>query len=150
MAVAPSVTVHNPGNFLQNAQEAEHYMGVYTKKMLGFLGAINVTPGPFTIFKKRVFDELGPYQHGHNTEDMEIAYRMQKNDYKIEHCNDAYVYTNMPSSVRKLYRQRQRWIYGFINNTWDYKNNLYNFCWLFVQPDSLQCKSFFIFQIYSV
>jgi len=124
MAVAPSVTVHNPISFIQNAQKAEYHMGVYTKKMLSFLGAINVTPGPLTIFRRRVFDELGPYRHGHNTEDMEIAYRMQKNDYKIEHCHDAYVYTNTPSSVKKLFRQRLRWIYGFINNTIDYKGVL--------------------------
>lgn len=125
MAVAPSVTVHNPQNFIQDAQEAEYQMGVYTKKMLGFLGAINVTPGPLTIFRKKVFDDLGPYRHGHNTEDMEIAYRMQKNGYKIDHCNDAYVYTNTPPTIKKLYRQRLRWIYGFINNTIDYRGVLF-------------------------
>ena len=100
-------------------------MGVYLKKMLGFLGAINVTPGPLTIFRKKVFDDLGYYRHGYNTEDMEIAYRMQKNNYKIEHCNDAFVHTNTPGTVRKLFRQRLRWIYGFINNTIDYKNVLF-------------------------
>lgn len=122
MAVAPSVIVSDSKNIIQNAQRAEYNMGVYLKKMLCFLGAINVTPGPMTIFKKRVFTDLGYYRHGHNTEDMEIAYRMQKNNYKIEHCNDAYVYTNTPGTIRKLFRQRLRWIYGFINNTIDYKN----------------------------
>ena len=84
-----------------------------------------MTPGPLTIFRKRVFDDLGPYRHGHNTEDMEIAYRMHKNHYRIEHCNDAYVYTNTPATIRKLYKQRLRWIYGFINNTLDYKSVLF-------------------------
>jgi cellulose synthase/poly-beta-1,6-N-acetylglucosamine synthase-like glycosyltransferase len=93
--------------------------------MLGFLGAINVTPGPLTIFRKKVFDDLGPYRHGHNTEDMEIAYRMQKNNYRIEHCNDAYVYTGTPGTILKLYRQRLRWVYGFINNTIDYRHVLF-------------------------
>ncbi|MFA5791829.1 MAG: glycosyltransferase family 2 protein [Candidatus Paceibacterota bacterium] len=125
MAVAPSVTVHNSKNFIQNAQKAEYNMGVYFKKMLGFLGAINVTPGPLTIFRKKVFDDLGFYRHGHNTEDMEIAYRMQKNQYKIEHCNDAYVYTNTPATIKKLYKQRVRWIFGFINNTIDYRKVLF-------------------------
>jgi len=125
MAVAPSVTVYNPRNLIQNVQKAEYHMGVYLKKMLGFLGAINVTPGPLTIFRKKVFDDLGPYKHGHNTEDMEIAYRMQKNHYKIAHCNDAYIYTNTPGTILKLYRQRLRWIYGFINNTLDYRNVLF-------------------------
>jgi cellulose synthase/poly-beta-1,6-N-acetylglucosamine synthase-like glycosyltransferase len=119
MAVAPSVIVCNSKNFIQGAQVAEYFMGVYFKKMLGFLGAIDVTPGPLTIFRRKVFDDLGGYRHGHNTEDMEIAYRMQRHHYKIEHCNDAYVYTNTPRTIRKLYRQRSRWIYGFINNTID-------------------------------
>ena len=126
MAVAPSVVVsNNSNNIIQNAQRAEYFMGVYIKKMLGFMGAIDVTPGPLTIFRRKVFNELGGYSHGHNTEDMEIAYRMQKNHYKIEHCNDAFVYTNTPSTVRKLYRQRVRWIFGFMNNTIDYKNVIF-------------------------
>lgn len=125
MAVAPSVTVHNPKSFIQYAQKAEYLMGIYLKKMLGFLGAINVTPGPLTIFRRKVFNDLGPYRPGHNTEDMEIAYRMQKNLYKIEHCNDAYVYTNTPNTLKKLFRQRLRWIYGFINNTIDYREVLF-------------------------
>lgn len=125
MAVAPSLIVNNPQNIIQSAQKAEYNMGIYFKKMLCFLGAINVTPGPLTIFRKKVFDNLGPYRHAHNTEDMEIAYRMQKNNYKIEHCNDAYVYTNTPATIPKLYKQRVRWIYGFINNTIDYRSVLF-------------------------
>src|SRR3989338_2937678 len=125
MAVAPSLIVHSSKTLVQSAQKVEYLMAVYFKKMLGLLGAIHVTPGPLTIFRKRVFDDLGPYRHAHNTEDMEIAYRMQKNHYKIEHCNDAYVYTGIPGTVRKLFRQRLRWIYGFINNTIDYRNVLF-------------------------
>ncbi len=125
MAVVPSVTVHNAKTIIQNAQKAEYHMGVYFKKMLSFLGAINVTPGPLTIFRKEVFDKLGPYKHAHNTEDMEIAYRMQKNRYRIDHCHDAYVYTNTPHTVYKLYKQRLRWVYGFINNTLDYRAVLF-------------------------
>lgn len=121
MAVAPSIIVHEPKNILQKAQKAEYDMAVYNKKMLGFLGGIHVTPGPFSIFKKEVFDKLGPYRHAHNTEDQEIALRMQSRGYKIEHCPDAYVYTVSPNTVGKLYRQRQRWIYGFIKNAIDYR-----------------------------
>ena len=125
MAVAPSIIANKSKNIIQGAQRAEYDMSVYIKKMFGLLGAIHVTPGPLTIFRKKVFDDLGPYRHAHNTEDMEIAYRMQKNHYKIEQCNDAYVYTNTPSSIKKLYKQRLRWIYGFINNTIDYRNIIF-------------------------
>jgi cellulose synthase/poly-beta-1,6-N-acetylglucosamine synthase-like glycosyltransferase len=125
MAVAPSIIAREAKNIIQNAQKAEYYMSVYVKKMLGILGAIHVTPGPLTIFKKKVFDDLGPYRSAHSTEDMEIAYRMQQHHYRIEQCNDAYVYTHTPKTVKKLYKQRLRWIYGFINNTIDYRSLIF-------------------------
>ena len=125
MAVAPSIIVYDPKNILQYAQSIEYDMSVYTKKMLGFLGGIHVAPGPFSIFRKKVFDDLGPYRKAHNTEDQEIALRMQEHGYKIDHCPDAYVYTNTPDSVMKLYRQRLRWIYGFIKNLIDYRRLLF-------------------------
>jgi len=125
MAVAPSIIVYNPKNILQYAQNIEYDMSIYTKKMLGFMGGIHVTPGPFSIFRKRVFDELGNYHKAHNTEDQEIALRMQEHGYKIDHCPDAYVYTNTPETVAKLYRQRLRWIYGFIKNLIDYRRLLF-------------------------
>jgi len=125
MAVAPSIIVDKPKNILQGAQKAEYDMAVYNKKMLAFLGGIHVTPGPFSIYRKKVFDELGPYRHAHNTEDQEIALRMQENHYKIEHCPDAYVYTVVPNTVGKLYRQRKRWIYGFIRNAIDYRRLIF-------------------------
>jgi cellulose synthase/poly-beta-1,6-N-acetylglucosamine synthase-like glycosyltransferase len=125
MAVAPSIIVYNPKNILQYAQGIEYDMSIYTKKMLGFMGGIHVTPGPFSIFRKKVFDDLGIYKKAHNTEDQEIALRMQEHGYKIDHCPDAYVYTNAPNSVMKLYRQRLRWIYGFIKNLIDYRRLLF-------------------------
>ncbi|MBY0376542.1 glycosyltransferase family 2 protein, partial [Patescibacteria group bacterium] len=125
MAVVPSLVVDSPKGFLQNAQRVEYTMGIYLKKLFGFMGAIDVTPGPFTIFKKKVFIDLGQYRHAHNTEDMEIAYRMQVNNYKIDHCHDAYVFTKTPFTIKKLFIQRLRWQYGFINNTIDYKRFLF-------------------------
>lgn len=125
MAVAPSIIVHNPKNILQIAQKVDYDMAVYTKKMLGFVGGIHVTPGPFSVFRRKVFDDLGPYRKAHNTEDQEIALRMQEHGYKIDHCPDAYVHTVSPDSVAKLSRQRQRWIYGFIKNLIDYRRLLF-------------------------
>ncbi len=125
MAVVPSILVLNPKNILQSAQKVEYEMAIYIKKMLGFMGGIHVTPGPLSIFRKKVFDELGPYRKAHNTEDQEIALRMQEHGYKIDHCPDAYVYTMTPSSVGKLYRQRLRWVYGFIKNMIDYRRLIF-------------------------
>lgn len=125
MAVAPSIVVRDPKNFLEYAQRAEYDMAHYTKKMLAFLEGIHVTPGPFSIFRKRVFDEIGEYRKAHHTEDQEIALRMHKYGYAIDHCPDAYVYTGGQNTVPKLFRQRVRWIYGFIQNARDYRELIF-------------------------
>lgn len=121
MAVTPTLVVHNPKSLVQRAQRAEYNVGTYNKKMMGFLGGIHVTPGPFSIFKKEVFDTIGQYKKAHNTEDMEITFRMHRQGYLIDNCSDAYVYTLGPKTIYDLYRQRVRWIYGFMKNIIDYK-----------------------------
>jgi cellulose synthase/poly-beta-1,6-N-acetylglucosamine synthase-like glycosyltransferase len=122
MAVAPSIVIRDPKTLLQYAQRAEYDMAHYNKKMLAFLDGIHVTPGPFSIFRREVFDIIGPYRKAHHTEDQEIALRMHKHNMKIDHCPDGYVYTGSPSTVPKLYRQRVRWMYGFIKNAIDYRS----------------------------
>jgi len=126
MAVTPSLVVHNPKNMLQYAQHVEYNMSTYNKKMLAFMGAIHVTPGPFSLFRKPMLDKIGKFRKAHNTEDQELAYRMQEHHLKIDHCVNAYVYTSSPDTVKKLYKQRLRWIYGFIQNTIDYRRLVFN------------------------
>jgi len=121
MAVAPSIMVRKPKKFIEYAQQAEFDMAHYNKKMLAFLRGLQVTPGPFSIFRKKVFDQIGPYKKAHNTEDQEIALRMHRHGLLIDHCPDAYVYCGSPNTVPKLYKQRVRWIYGFIKNALDFK-----------------------------
>ncbi len=125
MAVCPSIVVHKPKGLMQIIQRVEYEWAVFIKKMLGVLGANYVTPGPFSVYRRAVFEKLGYFRKAHNTEDMEIAFRMQKNRFKIDQCNDAFVYTTVPNTVMKLYRQRLRWLYGFIMNCWDYRKILF-------------------------
>ncbi len=121
MAVAPTIVSSKEENVIQKAQKTEYELQIYMKKMMSLVNAIHVTPGPFSIFRKEVFDKIGKYKHAHTTEDIEIALRMQKHHMKIENAPDAYVYTNTPKTVKSLYKQRKRWIYGFIQNALDYR-----------------------------
>lgn len=121
MAVAPSIKLWQPKSPLQLLQKVEYGFGIFTRKMFQYMHAIYITPGPFSIFRKEVFEKLGGYKHAHNTEDIEICLRMQKNGYKISHAHNAYVYTVPPKTVRKLLKQRVRWSHGFIKNAFDYK-----------------------------
>ena len=121
MAVTPSVKIHTPQTILQMIQSVEYGWGIFIRKILSYLGALYVTPGPFSIFRRTVFAEVGNYRHAHNTEDMELAMRMQAHHMKIANAHNAVVYTVAPRTLPKLITQRVRWTYGFIKNVIDYK-----------------------------
>lgn len=126
MAVTPTIKIHNPTTPLQFMQKAEYALGVFIRKVFSFLGSIYITPGPFSIFRKSVFEKIGPYRHAHNTEDLEFALRMQKNSLLIENAHDAYIYTVAPRTIRSLFKQRLRWNYGFLQNAFDYRKIFFN------------------------
>jgi cellulose synthase/poly-beta-1,6-N-acetylglucosamine synthase-like glycosyltransferase len=126
MAVTPNMVVHNPKNILQLMQRVEYQIGTFTRWMYGKLNALHVTPGPFSIFRRSVFATVGGFKHAHNTEDMEIACRIQMHGYKILNCPRALVYTITPNTLKRLHVQRVRWTYGFFRNLMDYKHLFFN------------------------
>ncbi|MDP7506625.1 MAG: glycosyltransferase [Candidatus Woesearchaeota archaeon] len=122
MAVTPSLKVYRPKKLLEKVQQIEYLIGVFLRKIFAFLGSIHVTPGPFTIYRKKFFDTYGGYATNNITEDIEIALRIQSKKFKIENSVDANVYTVAPYNFRVLLKQRVRWYLGFINNTLDYRD----------------------------
>lgn len=121
MAVTPCIHIRRPRTFIQRMQAIEYLMGVFVRKAFGSLDAIQVTPGPFSIFKKEVFEKIGNYHKAHNTEDFEITLRMHKAHLKIANSHKALVYTVGPATMRGFFYQRLRWARGFLENALDYK-----------------------------
>ena len=122
MAVTPAMKVQNSSTIIELIQRVEYGWAIFLRQIFAHLDAQYVAPGPFSIFRTRVFHELGFYKHAYNTEDMEMALRMQANHYKIANAPDAIVYTVTPNTIIKLYKQRLRWTYGFMKNVIDYKH----------------------------
>ena len=121
MSVVPSIIVHSPSNIIQFIQRVEYQWGIFLRKTLSYVGSLYAAPGPFSIFRSSVFQKIGNYTDGHTTEDLEIALRMQKHHYRILNAHNAFVHTVAPSTLKKLYKQRLRWTYGFLKNVLDYR-----------------------------
>jgi cellulose synthase/poly-beta-1,6-N-acetylglucosamine synthase-like glycosyltransferase len=121
MALATCMQLREVKTFWQRAQSVEYMLSVFWRKAYSAIDAIQVMPGPFSVFRKSVFDNLGEYRGAHNAEDFEMTLRLHKNGYKIANAHKAYVYTIGPSTLRALIKQRVRWIRGFLENAWDYR-----------------------------
>ena len=139
MSVTPSLKIYGVKTWLQRVQMIEYLVGVYLRKVFSYLGAVHVTPGCFSIYRKAFFNETGLYDEKNLTEDIEIACRIQCKDYKIENAVDANVYTTGHKKIRELSRQRLRWYKGFLDNIINYKrifHTRYGNLGLFVLPSA--------------
>ena len=121
-AVTPGILIKKPENALQHMQHAEYSLSVFNRFTLAGLGSAFITPGPFSFFRTKVVHEAGGWRHGHSTEDLEMALRIQEMGYLIANAPAASVHTGTPRTVRALIRQRVRWTYGFLRNAVDYRH----------------------------
>lgn len=140
-AVTSAIKVLDDKNIWARLQKSEFLMAILVRKIFSLNGSIFITPGPFTIMRTKVVKKLKGWKKAHNTEDMEIGVRMQLNNYIIENEERAVVYTKPLRTLKGLYKQRLRWLYGFLKNSWDYKyiffNKKYGNLGMFVLPYSM-------------
>jgi len=115
-AVTAAMSVHEPKSLLQHMQAAEYTFGITYRHVFASINGLYVTPGPFSFYRKSILNELGAFRHAHQTEDMEMALRIQRAGYEIENAPRARVYTKSPDTLTKLVKQRTRWTAGFIRN----------------------------------
>ncbi len=97
-------------------QHAEFVLGIALRHTLASVNGRHVAAGPFSLYRRSVRMELGGFRFGHQTEDMEMALRIQKAGYAIDSAPRARVYTKVPRSVPALIKQRTRWTSGFLRN----------------------------------
>ena len=121
-AVTPGIHVKTPETLLQHMQHVEYRLSLFNRFILAALGAVFITPGPFSIFRTSVIRELGGWRYAHSTEDMEMALRIQEAGHMIGNAPNAVVHTATPRNLRGLFRQRVRWTYGWLRNAVDYKH----------------------------
>ncbi len=115
-AVTAAMSIHRPKNFLEHMQNAEYIFGITLRHAFASINGLYVTPGPFSFYRHSTIKEIGEFRHGHHTEDMEMALRIQQKGYHIENAPHARVYTKAPRTVLRLVKQRTRWTTGFLRN----------------------------------
>ncbi|MHB1162928.1 MAG: glycosyltransferase family 2 protein [Minisyncoccota bacterium] len=115
-AVTAAMSIYQPKTMVQHMQNAEYTFGITLRHTLASINGLYVTPGPFSFYRRSTIAELGEFRHGHQTEDMEMALRIQQAGYEIENAPRARVYTKSPDTALKLIKQRTRWTSGFLRN----------------------------------
>jgi cellulose synthase/poly-beta-1,6-N-acetylglucosamine synthase-like glycosyltransferase len=130
--VAGRVTdVRMPSNWLARIQVVE-YLRAFLLSREGWsrLGGLILISGAFGVFRRDALVEVGGLQHGSLGEDFELVMRLhrrlrdQGRDYRVEFVAEPICWTEVPTTIKVLHRQRKRWHRGLWETLWAYRGVL--------------------------
>jgi cellulose synthase/poly-beta-1,6-N-acetylglucosamine synthase-like glycosyltransferase len=92
------------------------------------IGALVIVSGAFGLFRRDVVDEVGGYWTDTVGEDLELTVRLHRHmrdqgrPYRITYAPDPVCWTEVPSDIGSLGRQRRRWHRGLWECLWRHRS----------------------------
>ncbi|MEK6934925.1 MAG: glycosyltransferase [Nanoarchaeota archaeon] len=123
-AVTVAIRVKNQETLLGKLQYVEYTIISWARKLLEFLNSVYVTPGPLSVYRKKTLERLGGFDKNNLTEDIELAWRILRNNHKIKMCLSARAYTIVPETLKQWWHQRLRWDIGGLQTFAKHKDTL--------------------------
>ena len=111
--------IRQPRSWLARIQVVE-YLRSFLLGRTGWsrLGGLLIISGAFGLFRRDLVVEVGGYDHSSLGEDADLVaalHRLMRDrgqEYRIEFVPDPVCWTEVPTTLRDLGRQRQRWSQG--------------------------------------
>jgi len=126
-AVAGNVKVQNRKHLLTDLQALEYLEGLnMPRSAQGFIQMVNIIPGPIGLFRKAALRDAGFYSSDTFAEDADITLKILAQNWKIIYEPNAIAYTEAPSSIHQLLKQRYRWTRGILQAIRKHKRHLIN------------------------
>ena len=115
IAVAGCVLVRNSRlNLLTRAQEWDYFHGIAAvKRMQSMYHGTLVAQGAFSLYTRQSLKQVGGWPECVG-EDIVLSWALLKTGARIGYCEEACLFTNVPTTVRQFSRQRQRWSRGLM------------------------------------
>lgn len=126
-SVAGNVVIGNSAKPIGLIQQLEYLYGFYFKRADALLNAVYIVGGAAAAYRKKIVVDLGGFDEGIVTEDIELSTRLQDNGYHVRYAADAIVYTEGPSDFNGLCRQRLRWKFGRLLTFYKYRHLFFSF-----------------------
>ncbi len=127
------VKVDLPPTRLERYQVVEYLRSfLFGRTGWNLVGGTLIISGAFAVFHRESVVEAGGFGRETVTEDMELIVRLhhwalqKQRKIKMEFTTDPVCWTECPSTLRMLARQRRRWELGLCQTLWMYSEMLFN------------------------
>jgi cellulose synthase/poly-beta-1,6-N-acetylglucosamine synthase-like glycosyltransferase/peptidoglycan/xylan/chitin deacetylase (PgdA/CDA1 family) len=124
-AVSGNTKVGNRRGLLGRWQHIEYVTGFnLDRRMYEVLQCTPTVPGAIGAFRRDVLEEVGGVSDDTLAEDTDLTLAIGRTGRLVLYADDARAWTEAPSTLSDLWRQRYRWSYGTMQAVWKHKRAL--------------------------
>ncbi|MCW2749503.1 MAG: polysaccharide deacetylase [Aeromicrobium sp.] len=121
-AVSGNTKVGNRGGLLGRWQHIEYVIGFnLDRRMFDVLQCMPTVPGAIGAFRRRTLDEVGGVSDDTLAEDTDLTMAICRAGWRVVYAPEARAWTEAPSTLGQLWRQRYRWCYGTMQAMWKHR-----------------------------
>jgi cellulose synthase/poly-beta-1,6-N-acetylglucosamine synthase-like glycosyltransferase len=120
--VSGNTKVANRRRMLGRWQHIEYVMGFnLDRRMYEVLDCMPTVPGAIGAFRRSALLAVGGFSSATLAEDTDITLALGRGGWHVVYVQDARAWTEAPSSLGQLWRQRYRWAYGTLQSVWKHR-----------------------------
>ncbi len=124
-AVSGNTKVANRSGFLGRWQHLEYVIGFnLDRRMFDLARCMPTVPGAIGAFRRAALRDVGGVSAQTLAEDTDLTMAVIRAGWRVVYNPDAIAWTEAPSTLRQLWRQRYRWCYGTMQAMWKHRRSL--------------------------
>ncbi|MFJ2769223.1 bifunctional polysaccharide deacetylase/glycosyltransferase family 2 protein [Streptomyces sp. NPDC087300] len=122
-AVSGNTKVGNRRRLLGKWQHLEYVLGFnLDRRMFEVLECMPTVPGAIGAFRRDALMGVGGVSDETLAEDTDLTMSLWRAGWRVVYEESAVAWTEVPVSVRQLWRQRYRWCYGTLQAMWKHRH----------------------------
>ncbi|WP_052863458.1 bifunctional polysaccharide deacetylase/glycosyltransferase family 2 protein [Streptomyces niger] len=121
-AVSGNTKVGNRRGLLGRWQHLEYVFGFnLDRRMFEVLECMPTVPGAIGAFRRDALLGVGGVSEDTLAEDTDLTMALWEAGWRVVYEENAIAWTEVPTSLRQLWRQRYRWCYGTLQAMWKHR-----------------------------
>ncbi|MFM9371953.1 glycosyltransferase [Streptomyces sp. Da 82-17] len=124
-AVSGNTKVGNRRSLLGRWQHLEYVIGFnLDRRMFEVLECMPTVPGAIGAFRRDALMGVGGVSEDTLAEDTDLTMSLWRAGWRVVYEESAIAWTEVPSTIGQLWRQRYRWCYGTLQSMWKHRRSL--------------------------